>query len=96
MVKPGKGQRVCKRIWSSLENGNNPLQYSCLEKPHGQKSLVSHSPWDQKESDMTERLTQRRYKNLHFVPRYCPCLVSRLTPSQERLREVSVNCPKVS
>ena len=23
----------------------NPVQYSCLENPHGQKSLVSYSPW---------------------------------------------------
>ena len=35
------------------ENGN-PLQYSCLENPHGQKSLVGYSPWGRKESDMTE------------------------------------------
>ena len=34
----------------------NPLQYSCLEYPHGQRSLVSYSPWGGKESDMTERL----------------------------------------
>ena len=35
----------------------NPLQYSCLENPHGQRSLVGYSPWGRKESDMTERLT---------------------------------------
>ena len=23
----------------------NPLQYSCLENPHGQRSLVGYSPW---------------------------------------------------
>ena len=34
----------------------NPLQYSCLENPHGQRSLVGYSPWDCKESDMNERL----------------------------------------
>ena len=29
-----------------LEKGiNNPLQYSCLENPHGQRSLVGYSPW---------------------------------------------------
>ena len=33
-----------------------PLQYSCLENPHGQRSLVDYSPWGHKESDMTERL----------------------------------------
>ena len=34
-------------------NGN-PFQYSCLENPHGQKSLVSYSPYGRKELDMTE------------------------------------------
>ena len=37
-------------------NGN-PLQYSCLENLHGQRSLMGCSPWDQKESDTTERLS---------------------------------------
>ena len=32
----------------------NPLQYSCLENPHGQRSLLGPSPWGHKESDMTE------------------------------------------
>ena len=32
----------------------NPLQYSCLENPHGQRSLVGYSPWGHKGSDMTE------------------------------------------
>ena len=31
-----------------------PLRYSCLENPHGQRSLVGYSPWGYKESDMTE------------------------------------------
>ena len=26
------------------ERHGNPLQYSCLENPHGQKSLVGYSP----------------------------------------------------
>ena len=30
---------------------DNPLQYSCLENPHGQRSLVGYSPWDHKELD---------------------------------------------
>ena len=34
----------------------NPLQYSCLENPHGQRSLAGYSPWGHKESDTTERL----------------------------------------
>ena len=35
---PGKG------------NGN-PLLYSCLENPHGQRGLEGCSPWDHKEPD---------------------------------------------
>ena len=35
----------------------NSLQYSCLENPHGQRSLASCSPQGHKESDMTERLS---------------------------------------
>ena len=34
----------------------NPLQYSCLENPHGQRSLASYSPWGHKESNTTEQL----------------------------------------
>ena len=32
----------------------NPLQYSCLENPHGQMTLAGYSPWGHKESDTTE------------------------------------------
>ena len=32
----------------------NPLQYSCLENPHGQRILAGYSPWGLKESDMIE------------------------------------------
>ena len=35
----------------------NPLQYSCLENPHGQMSLVGYSPWDCTESDTNELLS---------------------------------------
>ena len=31
----------------------NPLQYSCLENPHGQRSLVGYNSWGRKESDTT-------------------------------------------
>ena len=33
----------------SPEGGHsNPLQYSCLENPHGQQSLGGYSPWSQR------------------------------------------------
>ena len=35
---------------------DNWLQYSCLENPHGQRSLMGYSPWGHKELDMTEQL----------------------------------------
>ena len=40
-----------------IRNGN-PLQYSLPGKPHGQRSLAGYSPWDHKESDMTEHLNR--------------------------------------
>ena len=40
------------------EVNGNPLQYSCLEKPHGQRSLVGYHRWGHKKSDMTEQLTR--------------------------------------
>ena len=52
----------------------HPLQYSCLENPHGQKSLAGYSPWGPKESNMYERLTL----SLHFLPLDLP---SHPTPS---------------
>ena len=33
----------------------NPLQYSGLENPHGQRSLVGYSSWGHKKSATTER-----------------------------------------
>ena len=39
------------------EGNGNPLQYSGLDNPHGQRSLVGYSPWGRKESDTPEPLT---------------------------------------
>ena len=46
--------------WGRSPGGGhgNPLQYSCLENPHGQRSLAGYSPWGLKALDMTEWLTQ--------------------------------------
>ena len=53
----------------------NPLQYSCLENPHGQRSLVGYSPCSYKELDMTEQLSTAQ----HSV--YKSMLLSQFTPS---------------
>ena len=47
---PGLGRSPGKR-------NSNPLQYSCLENPLGQRSLAGYSLWGCKESHMIERLT---------------------------------------
>ena len=54
----------------------NPLQYSCLEKPHGQKSLAGYSPWGHKESDMTERPSTAQHSTLLFCFLQTPTLSS--------------------
>ena len=43
-------------ISSEAEGNGNPVQYSCLEKSHGWRSLVGCSPWGREELDTTERL----------------------------------------
>ena len=55
----------------------NPLQYSCLEKPHGQKGLVGCSPWGCKELDTTEQLSarMRARAHTHTHPSISPSLI---------------------
>ena len=67
-----------KRLCPVLEGNGTPLQYSCLEKSHGWRSLVGCSPWGRYELDTTERLP------IHFSfscigegngnPLQCSCL----------------------
>ena len=45
------------------EHGN-PLQYSYLENPHGQRSLAGYSPWGHKESDTIE-VTYHTHTSVH-------------------------------
>ena len=50
---PGSGR-------SPGEGHGNPLQYPCLENPHGQRSLVGYSPW------VTKSQTWLNDQHLHF------------------------------
>ena len=45
--------------WEDSPGGGhgNPLQYSCLENPHGQGRLAYCSPWGHKESDTLSNWT---------------------------------------
>ena len=36
---------------------DNPLLYSCLENPPGQRSLAGYSAWGHEESEMTEKIS---------------------------------------
>ena len=45
----------------------NPLQYSCLENPHGQRKLGAYNPWGCKESDTTEVTKQYIYIYIYIV-----------------------------
>ena len=46
------------RLGRSPGGGNgNPLQYSCLENPHGERSLMGYSSWGHKESVMNDCLS---------------------------------------
>ena len=39
------------------EGNGSPLQCSCLENHHGQRSLEGCSPWGRKELDITEQIS---------------------------------------
>ena len=64
---PGLGRSLAEGI-------GYPLQYSCLENPRGQRSLVGYSSWGRKESHTTERHStaflfffQLKYLNLYVI-----------------------------
>jgi len=42
-----------------------PLQYSCLENPHEQRSLVAYSLWGHKESDTTEQVSTAQHNYIN-------------------------------
>ena len=52
---PGSGR-------SPGEGNGDPLQYSCLENPHGQRGLTGYSPWGHKELETTECCLINRFR----------------------------------
>ena len=42
----------------------NTLEYSCLENPHGQRSLMGYSPWSHIVLNRTEQLSTAQYMML--------------------------------
>ena len=53
---PGSGR-------SSGGGQSNPLQYSCLDNPHGQRCLVGYYPLGHKELDITEATEHAKENN---------------------------------
>ena len=52
----------------SPEGGHgNPLQNSCLENSHEQRSLVGYSPWGLRELDTTEQLSTAQHSSYQDV-----------------------------
>ena len=46
----------------------NPLQYSCLENPHGQRSLVGYSPWGCRvRHNWVTKHTYNTYRTILFI-----------------------------
>ena len=61
----GGDQGLIPEVGRSPGGGHgNPLQYSCLENPHGQRNLAGYSPWGHKESDMTEQLSTAQHAKM--------------------------------
>ena len=58
---PGLGRKL-------EEDLGNPLQYSCLENPHGQRSLAGYSSWGRKKSDTTEQLSTAQHTEHWGIP----------------------------
>ena len=50
---------------------DNPLLYSSLENPHGQRSLAGHSPWSRKESDTKHTHMQCHTEGVYFGGEKC-------------------------
>ena len=70
-----------KRTLNFVLECGNTLQYSCLENPHGQRSLVGYSPWGRKELDTTERLSTA---HSHLVDLPGDSVVKNLPAVQEK------------
>ena len=79
-----------------LVKGMPPTPVFLPGESHGQKSLVSYSPWGCKESDMTERQPpppqQMPYKILFFSPWNSSFIGPILQMQKLMLRKV--NCPR--
>ena len=76
---PGLGR------FPGVGNGN-PLQYSCLEDPHGHRSLAGYSPWGRKESETTKVTKHAHTSEGKKLPR-------KLNPLSNKFEKCYMFCP---
>ena len=48
----------------------NPLQYSCLENPHGQRSLAGYSPWVTKSQTRLKLPSMHAHVHIYYIHIY--------------------------
>ena len=67
--------------WEDSPGGGhgNPLQDSCLENPHGKKSLVGYSSWGSQSQTRLKRISSSSRLGLQRPPIKFPMLYSRLS-----------------
>ena len=67
----------------------NPLQHSCLENPHGQRSLAGYSLWGYKELDTTEWLSLSQM--IGWAPSWNPFLQKMFKPDIPHVPDIQTS-----
>ena len=70
-----KNLPAVQETWIGSPGGGhgNPLQYSCLENPPGQRSLAGYGPWGCKALDTTKQLSTAQHSPvISFAPQKDP------------------------
>jgi len=78
------------------EGYGHPHQCSCLDNPHGQRSVVGYSPWGPKELDMTELLSTYVYMCVCVSVCVYSCSVMSDTLPPHGLQHARLPCPSPS
>ena len=78
------------REGSPGERNGNPLQHSCLENPHGRRSLMGYSAWGRRESDRSERLYTHMCTYTRFNALYLSWDHHILTGTQFHVKHVTL------
>ena len=80
---------IVSSIYVAREGSGTPLQYSCLEKSHGQRSLVGCSPWIAKSQTQLSDFTLI-FTFMHWRRKWQPTQV--FLPGESQGRGILVGC----